>query len=112
VASRHPRSTSIGEYTAFHVNSVATLQVLPTTPSAVYSVLDQGHGVFLGCVTVNNAGTNCVLLLYNGATLIASIKPTANVTLEFNAVLDAGLLYTYSGSTLGSTTLGVLPVPV
>ncbi len=113
MAARHPRSTSIGEYQAFRINTAATNQGLPTTASSQYPALDLGHGVFLGAAVVNTPGVGCTLLLYNGlGNLIASVKPAINVTLEFNCVCDNGLFYTYSGSTLGDITLAVLPCAV
>lgn len=114
MASRHgPRASNVHEYQVFHINAA---QVTAANMGAPY---DLGHGVYLQAAVINDPGSGTwTLTLYNGnpgsgGVLIAAVKATTNVTLRYRCVLDQGLWYTYSGgTTAGSTTLRVLPVPV
>lgn len=114
MAARHsPRSANIHEFLVFHINATQS------TAANMGAPYDLGHGVYLMAAVINDPGTGTwTLTLYNGnpsagGLAFATIKATTNVTLRYRCVLDQGLYYTYSGgTTAGSTTLRVLPVPV
>jgi hypothetical protein len=132
MASRHPRSISIGEYIPLHISTTANNPIantrVPTTQTSTNPALDYGHGVFVGTLTVNDFGyssgvptTPFTLTLFSGnpgtgGTAFASIKPTTNVTLDLNCIIDAQLWYSLVASVAGSgtfsATLGLLPVAV
>lgn len=121
MASRHVRGTSVGEYIPFEVHAAIAATRLPTTQQANGTpALDLGHGVYLGSVVINDYGTagtwNLVISNGNpgsGGVTVANIKPTTNVTLDMNCVLDQGLWYAVTAGTgTFSVTLNVLPAAV
>ena len=120
MASRHTRGTSIGEYFPFEVHAAASQVRLPITQTSTTPILDYGHGVYLGSIVINDYGTagSWNLIVYNGnptagGVIAANIKPTTNVTLDMNCVLDQGLYYTVTAGTgTFSATLNVLPAAV
>lgn len=107
--------------TPYQINTTAPRTGLPSTAAqaaaAGTDILDYGHGVYIGSLSLNIPGSSTTLTIFNGnsgtpGSVIAQIQPTTNATLHFDAMLENGFYYSYTGTTAGSLTLGVLPAAV
>jgi hypothetical protein len=101
--------------TGLNVPAKTVTATFAKTHSGTYAVR-LTRGTFLGSVVVGGAGSGMTLTLYNGhpnngGVVIAAITPAAGASLEFNAVLDQGCFYTYTGTTAGDVTIMTYPSP-